>query len=380
MKYVILRCEDNALGGEQTAALLEGAKTSHLQQLAHAGAAGTIHRRGDHAAIDRFHLHRALFGFGPRDPEASPGRCYAAGANLQLAMGETAWCCELITHRDGKIIDPAAGKITTKESEILIQALDDQLGSETRRWEAGHGSHHVLVVRDPALGSAGQPPFCSPELLVGQTWRRHLPRGPLREAFQSLFEQASKLLEGHPVNRVRVDLGENPANMLWLWGAADAGLQKTFAQRTGLSGAVVSNSFPMRGLAHALSLDWKEGPTSLEESPLQRLMKMVAALIERHDLVYVHLNVETSDPVERLCAMERIDHILLKSLTGMLPRLGPWRLLTAIDDRKSGSVPFIAIGTGMPQQPIAHLTARSFAESPLTFEEGLGLFPWLTRQ
>ena len=47
MKYVILRCEDQAPYSEQTATLLAGAKTPHLQQLAQAGAMGAIRFRND---------------------------------------------------------------------------------------------------------------------------------------------------------------------------------------------------------------------------------------------------------------------------------------------------------------------------------------------
>ena len=67
-----------------------------------------------------------------------------------------------------------------------------------------------------------------------------------------LIEQVSKALEGHAVNRVRVDLGENPANMVWLWGQAAAMQGRSFRDRTGLAGAVVSTEFPMQGLARSL--------------------------------------------------------------------------------------------------------------------------------
>ena len=129
MKYVILRCEDDARTGERTASLLEGAKLSHLQHLAQAGAAGTIRHRTGRIPIDRFHLHGAVFGLEPRDPEAAPGRWYAASAGVELAEGERAWCADFLTHQDGRIVDAAAGHIPTKESAILIQALNDQLGS-----------------------------------------------------------------------------------------------------------------------------------------------------------------------------------------------------------------------------------------------------------
>ena len=107
-------------------------------------------------------------------------------------------------------------------------------------------------------------------------------------------------------------------------------------------------------------------------------MKTLGGLIERHDFVYVHLGIETSNQVERLCAMERIDQLLLKPLTELLPRVGPWRLLVAIDDRTSGAVPFMAIGTGLPQAPAVSLHARHLAESPLALHDGFALFSWLT--
>ena len=91
MKYVILRVEDYAPSDGRTAALLDGAKTLHLQHLAQAGAVGLIRHKGDPPGIDRAQVHRALFGLEPHAAEASPGRCYAAGANVELAEGETAW-------------------------------------------------------------------------------------------------------------------------------------------------------------------------------------------------------------------------------------------------------------------------------------------------
>ena len=382
MKYVIVRCEDLGLPGSQTTPLLEGAKTAHLQQLAQAGAAGLgkLGAPKDHGTIDRLRLHHTLFGLDERQPGTSPGAWYAAAANLQLEPGETAWCCDLVTQRDGRLTDPAAGSIPTKESELLIQALDERLGSDTRRWEVGQSSHHVFVVRDdPALSAGSRRAVHPPELLLGEPWARRLPDGNTGEALRGLLEQGAKILEQHPINRVRLDLGENPANMLWLWGAADAVRPRSFADQTGLSGAVVSSNFLMRGLAKTLGLGWKDGPASLEERSLKPLAKTVHGLLERHDFVYVHLEVATNDPVQRLCAMERIDQLLLKPLTEQLPQSGPWRLLAVVDDRARGTTPFVAIGTGLPQQPVASLSAEHFAESPLAFKDGGGWFSWFTK-
>lgn len=377
MKHIIFRYEDHAPTTSHVVPLLEGAKTVHLHQLAQAGAAGVIKPQEGAQGLNRFELHRGLLGLNPDDAEATAGQCYAASLNLRL-KDETSWCCEFVTQQEGRIIDPTAGGISTKESEVLIRALNDQLGSDARRWVVGQGSRHVLVMTDPALSRERTVRLQPPELVVGQPWRRALPKSDVGEALESLIEQSSKVLEGHPVNRVRLDLGENPANMLWLWGGTPNPSLRTFTERTGLSGALVSSAFPMRGLAESLGLLWSEGPSSYEEPALRRLSKSLLGLVNRHDVVYAHFRIDTADPVERLCAMERIDQLLLKPLTEHVPAQGPWRLLAVIDDRSHAAVPFVAIGSGLPQHPVVQLQAQQFLESPLVFHDGSALFSWLT--
>jgi 2,3-bisphosphoglycerate-independent phosphoglycerate mutase len=378
MKSVILRIEDVSRPGGQTASLLDGARAAFLQHLLQAGAGGTIQRRGGSGVIDRFRVHRGLLGVKPDDAEVSAGQCYADGANVRLAEGETAWCCELVTQHDGIVIDPTAGNIPTKESRVLIMALNAQLGSDTRRWEVGDSFRHILVVRDPSLGGDGLPQVHPPELLVGRSWRRDLARGARHAALRQLIEQAEQLLEAHAVNRVRVDLGENPANLMWLWGAGHPRPAGAVSEQAARSGVVISNSFPLRGLAQRLGLEWVAGPPSLEEEPLQRLAQAMTGRLRTAERVYAHVEVRSNDPVERQCVMERIDQLLLAPLHETLMQGEPWRLVAVIDDR-SGNIPFIALGTGLPQQPIARLTAEALAGSPLHFRESAQLLKWLTQ-
>src|SRR6185295_4894262 len=96
------------------------------------------------------------------------------------------------------------------------------------------------------------------------------------------------------------------------------------------------------------------------------------------DFVYVHLAVTSADPVDRQVAMERLDQVLLRACTDLLPRLGNWRMLVAVDDRAQGTVPFIAAGTAVPKLPAVSLERAAFAGSPLSFADGAGWFSWLT--
>jgi len=378
MKYLILRCEDLAPARDGTPSLIDAAKAVHLQHLSRAGAAGRVRPPGSHRVLDRFQLHRGLFGLSPGDPEAAAAPCYAASANVTPGTGEVPWCCELSTQHNGRIMDPTAGDIPTDQSRELIQMLNRQLGSDRWRWQLGENSHHVFVVRDVFLGRNEPFAIAPPELLVGRSWNRSLPKGPARDVLQGLLEQASALLEDHPINHVRVDLGENPANLVWLWGAAHGGDGKMFRERTGLSGLVVSTRFPMRGFAQCLGLAWEPGPKTLKEDPLRRLTKSIPNWLRTYDVVYVHLVIEHTDPLERLCAMERIDQLLLKPLTEHLSEVTPSRFLFAVDDFNR-SVLFVAIGTGLAPQPLAHLTPDSFADSPLQFTEGSQVVAWFTK-
>ncbi len=378
MKYLLLRCEDYARPGGQLVSLLEGAKTEHLHQLAQAGAAGQLKPQAPDQGINRFALHRGLLGLRPDDPEAAASRCYATSAGLSLADGQTAWCCDLVTQQDGQIVDPLAGQIPTKESAELLDTLNRTLGPDIGRWTLGWNSHHVLVTQPNVLQVDELQRLPAPEQLTSQPWRRALPKSAAGRALQSLLEQAGEQLDNHPINRVRTDLGENPANFLWLWGGAASIPQRSFTERTGLSGALISSNFPLRGFAESLSLHWYTGPSTLQDAPLVKLTQQLGRLAQQHDLVYAHLRVDSRDPVERLCMMERLDQLVFKPLTELLPTLGSWRLLIVIDDQPTQSVPFVGIGTGLPQHPVVKLTAENLAGSPLVFQDGRGLFDWLT--
>jgi len=379
MKSVIVRCEDEAWKTDRTASLLEGARLLHLQQLAQTGAAGLLQSaessRQGFLGFERLRLHRELLGIEADDPNGIPGRWYALGAGVAWAPEETVWCCDLVTQRDGLIIDHTAGRISTKESDVLIHALDEALSNESRRWEVGGDARHLFITNDSNLRPGPSSSVPATERLAGQSWRRALPKSQTGETLQGLMDEAARVLEQHPINRVRIDLGENPANFLWLWGPAQGSLQVA-SRRLEAAGAVVSSSFVLRGMAHALGWTWQKGPASLQERAVTQLEKAIERLLERHEIVYVHASVESADPVERQCVMERLDQLVLKPVTQRLSRLKHWQMLVLVDDRPSGTIPFIAAGANVPQQPVTTLSSSQFAESPLRFGDGAALRTW----
>ncbi len=375
LKRVILRCEDLTLSQDGLVSLLEGAKTAHLQQLAQAGTAGLLRPQTWRQAFDRAQIHRGLVGLKEDDLEAQVGRWYAAAAGISAEPDEMIWCCDFITQQDGRVADPTTSALTTKEAQILLQALDEQLGSDVRHWEVGDGFRHLLMVKEAAF-SGKSPRLESSDTLAGEDWRRRLPRNAAGEAIMALIEQASGILENHSVNRVRLDLNENPANCIWLWGGASAQAKGSFSSAAGGEGTIFSSDFLLRGLSRSYGLGCQPVPQNLDEAGFQQLAHAALQTLEKQPFLYIHVQVRTADPVERLCAMERLDQHLLKPLSQAVSR-GNGRMAVVVDSRDAGRIPFVAIGDGLAHKPVADLSVEKLQENALSFADAAELFAWL---
>ena len=62
------------------------------------------------------------------------------------------------------------------------------------------------------------------------------------------MEDSRKLLERHEINLVRVDLKENPANMIWLWGQGKKPTLPKFIEKFGITGSVISAVDLIKGM------------------------------------------------------------------------------------------------------------------------------------
>ena len=184
--------------------------------------------------------------------------------------------------------DFSAGHISNKESHALIDLLNQELGDETVRFHPGVSYRHLMVYS----GSEKMDPQTTPPHdITGQPVAKHLPRGPGNALINDLMTRSQALLQDHEINGVRLDLGQNPATQIWLWGQGHAPQMEPFAEKYGPRGAVITAVDLIRGIARCIGWDIIDvpGATGYLDTDYAAKGAHAVSALDSYDLVFVHI-------------------------------------------------------------------------------------------
>ena len=254
MKHIILLGDGMAdepieeLGGQTP---LQYAHTPHMDWLAAQGVTGQMK-----TVADGFHpgsevANMAILGYDLPSVYEGRGVLEAASIGVDLQPGEMALRCNLICTEGEVLKNHSAGHITTEESAELIQALNEQLGSERVRFQLGVSYRHLLIIRGGDKRIDCTPPHDVPQ----QPFRPLLVKAQVPEAKETadllnqLILQSQTILQQHPVNQKRIAEGKDPANSIWPWSPGYRPAMRTLQQQYGIrKGAVISAVDLIRGI------------------------------------------------------------------------------------------------------------------------------------
>jgi 2,3-bisphosphoglycerate-independent phosphoglycerate mutase len=229
--------------------------------------------------------------------------------------------------------DARAGGIETDEARDLVDALNEQVGSETIQFYPGERHEHFMVW----VNGKARAVCHNPKAVEGHQIGEYLPSGDGADILRKLMDASMIILRDHPVNQDRRHAGLKAANCLWLWGQGRAPLWPPVTERFGITGSVVTLSTLHRGLGicagfEAVDLD------GAEEGPAQLTLLRQSALAElsRKDLVYLHVNLENlassaSDEHGKAKAVSVFDQDMVGPLLEELAQTGPSRILVICD-------------------------------------------------
>ena len=391
MKYIVIIPDGAAdvpveeLGNKTP---LEAARTTNMDYLAQHGCTGLIQTIPDGMNPGSDIGNIALMGYHPAKHHSGRAPLEAANLNITLADDEVAFRCNLVTITDNKMQDYSAGHIKTKEAALLIDALNEEIDLDGVKFYAGKSYRHLLVlkVRHPKTYCAIQ--ATPPHDILNQNIKAYLPKGPESEMLLKLIEKSKDIFEKHSVNKVRIDLGENPANMIWLWGQGTRPNLPSFKEKFGVTGSIISAVDLVNGIGRLAGLDVIDVPGITGYYDTNYLGKARYALesLKHKDFVYIHVEApdeagHNGDIKEKVTAIERIDQDIVGTVLNHYGKHDNIRVLVLPDHptpvklrtHTSDPVPFVMFGKG-----IAHDGSRNYSETTgkkngLKFESGEAL-------
>lgn len=313
---------------------LEAAHTPNMDELVSRGRCGLIDPLYPGVPVSTHTGAGVLFGINTRDAYKLPrGPVEAAGTGLPIMPGDIALRCNFATLRvdaDGlEVIDRRAGRIhedTTELAEALQEITLEDGFSASVRPATGHravmrlsGPGPLPVVSDTDPGSC---PGRS-HVLTCHTLDTDNPLGEqTANAVNAFIRAAHQRLDGHPVNRKRIQQGLLPANGIITRGAGSIRKLHNITHHLGLSTALVAGERTIIGLAHLSNFAVICRPefTSMSDTSLEAKVSATLAALRDHDLVYLHIKApdifsHDRDPEGKKAFLERVDEALAPLLT-----------------------------------------------------------------
>jgi 2,3-bisphosphoglycerate-independent phosphoglycerate mutase len=364
MKYVIVHAGGMAdhpqpeLGGRTP---LQASSTPNLDRLAQIGELGRLLTPMDGVRHGSGLIGAAILGYDPKKFYPGPGPLEAASLGVSVTEHDVVYRCTMVTLRPegGKggdikklgqhvIMDDAtAGLIETEEARELIEAINEQLGSETIQFYPGAGHRHLMVW----VNGKSRAVCNDPQTILGQSIAEALPTGDGADILRKLMDAAYLILRDHPVNDERAAAEKKPANCVWLWGEGRAVMWPSLVEKYDIAGAVVATSDVYRGVGISAGLEAVD-PDRLADGDLRTKAAVALEELAKKDFVYVHAEltdevIHGTDIKAKVHGIEEFDRNLVGPLVDGLAKQGPYRFLIICDHAEDPQSPaFYTFGEG----------------------------------
>ena len=385
MKYAVLIGDGMAdrpleeLGGRTP---LEAADIPNMREIARQGQIGLVRTipagmppGSDVAAL-------SILGYDPKKYYSGRAPLEAARLGIQLSPEEVAFRCNLITVDDGRIVDYAAGHISSEEAKALVELLGRKLGGSSVKFNPGISYRHICVVKDIDLVKVDCTP---PHDVMGQSVKENLPRGKGAEMLIGLMERSCDLLRDHEVNKARISRGQRPANMIWLWGQGITPKMPGFADLYGIRGSAISAVDLVNGIARLIGLELIEvpGATGYYDTNYEGKGAYALKSLEEKDFVLVHVEApdeasHNGDLDQKIRAIENFDRHVVGPFVRKLAERSNLRLMILPDHHTpiqvrthvGQPVPFACCGQGIAGSGAKAYSEREAAKSGLMLDAG----------
>lgn len=368
MKRLWFVCEGLAdepmddLGGRTP---LEAAKKPVMDELAFRGKISTISfvPAGLEPASDIACM--AMLGYDPMESYTGLAPLEAAAYGIALDDRQVIFRADLVSLLDDVLMDPTASSIAEREAGILMEGLS-KLPHGNFKFARGRGYKNFLIASEEGMLDELDELDCAPpSRCVGQKASKFVLKGAAGVLVNRVVHESGAWLEAHDINRVRIDLGENPANRLWVWGQGKKPKLIPFSKKYGLSGAYYAQADFVKGLGLSAGLVPLKG----------------AAAPAKEDFVFHYfgglsesrLDLDLKTKVKRIEEFDVFVGTVLKNYEGQPVRVcvsGDVSESTAAKSATRQPAPLLVSGEGIPAQKHAAFNEKLCAQVQPGGEKG----------
>ena len=284
------------LGGKT---LLQYAHKPMMDQLAKEGRCGRLVTVPEGFPPGSEVANTAILGYDLNKVYEGRGPLEAASIGYEMADDDFAIRCNIITIEDGKIITHNGGNLETDDARVLIEYLNEHLGSDRVKFITGIQYRHLLVIKGGNKHITCAPPHDHPN----EAWKPLLVKADIPEAQETadlindLILKSQELLAKHPYNVAKAAKGERQANSIWPWSGGYRPSMETLMQQYPeiKSGAVISAVDLIQGIGKyaGLRIIKVPGATGLADTNYEGKAQAAIDALRQDDFVFVH--VEASD-------------------------------------------------------------------------------------
>jgi 2,3-bisphosphoglycerate-independent phosphoglycerate mutase len=297
MKYIIFLGDGMAdlpvdsLGGRSP---LMAANIPNMDRMASNGLAGLVRTVPPALAPGSDTANMSVMGFDPESFYSGRSPLEAVSMGIDLGPDDIAFRCNLVTlgqeQDNGSRLmhDYSADEISSSEAAELISFLQANIGNDQIKFYPGKSYRHCLVWKNGLKKMNLTPPH---DILM-QNINRWLPAGEGASVINQLMRKSQFLLNSHPVNKKRHELGLNPANSIWIWGQGTKPQLPRIADEYGLKGSVISAVDLIFGLGICAGMETIEvdGATgNIHTNYAGKANAAIDAFERGQDYVYLHL-------------------------------------------------------------------------------------------
>lgn len=314
-----------SLGGRTP---LMAAETPHIDSLAVRGRCGLFVTLPEGMPTGSAVANLSVMGYDPKLCFEGRGVLEAASQGIAIEEADLVMRCNLICMVEGRIKNHSAGHITSEEAKILIEDLDEALGSEQIRFYNGVSYRHTLILKGEEFSSSitCTPPHDVPGEEFKKVWVKGEER--TRGILNDLILRSNEILENHPVNLKRADAGKDKANYIWPWSQGRNPQMKSYAELYQKSGAVISAVDLIKGIGIYAGFDIMNvsGATGIYTTNYEGKAEACIEALKRRDFVYCHVEASDeagheNDPELKIRTIEYFDRRLIGTVLERLEEI-----------------------------------------------------------